>query len=138
MDAKISDFLSLSVVSAADVLPIVSAATSRKVTVGVLTLNLPNIGNSGITKNKPVAATGVAIPLTGTVVTLPVSVPSYTLANGSDGQEITLVSLGVNQVLPVSSYVTSIAMGNGSSITLVYILSIAKWIPKSSYGCTVV
>jgi hypothetical protein len=136
MDKKISEFPVATGVSATALIPIVNAGVNETLTIGVLSLNLPNFGNKGLTKNLVVAATVAAIPVTAALVTLPLSVTPYTLAAGTDGQEICLVSLDTNTVTSPASYFTSILLGSGSSITLMYIASISKWIPKSYHNAT--
>lgn len=136
MDQKISEFPSATGLLAADLIPIISAGGNKSITAGVFALNLPNLGNKGITKNAvtPVTA-GVAILLTKTLVTLPTASTAYTLANGSDGQEITLVAQASGiTVTPASSMFTSVSMGNGSSLTLMFVGDL--WIPKSYHNCT--
>lgn len=136
MDSKISAFPVSTAVLPLDIIPVVTGGFNKRVTVDFLASNLPNLGNNGISKNAVVSASAAIIPLVNTVVTLPTLVAPYTLPNGSGGQEIVLVSLGVNVVVPTSSLVTSISMVNGSSISLVFIGSISKWVPKSYHNCT--
>lgn len=137
MDKKISEFTVASTVLGADIIPIVSGGDNKSVSVGVLSMNLPNLGNKGITKNVVTPVTQPIIPLTSTSMTLAVIGQTYTLANGSDGQEITLVSAGVNTVTPASSYVTTILMGTGgSTVTLMFVAALSKWVVKSFHNCT--
>lgn len=135
-DKKISEMLVATTLLATDLIPIVTGGVNKSVTGGVLSLNLPNIGNKGITKNIVVSSTTNTIPVTASLVTLPVSVTPYTLPAGTDGQEITIISLGVNTVTTAFGYVTSIGLITGSSITLVYLQSISKWIPKGYHNAT--
>ena len=136
MDRKISEFPAASVLLATDLIPIVSGVENKTVSVGVFGLNLPNFGNKGITKNAVTPVTlGLVIPLTKTLVTLPTALTDYTLANGSPGQEITLVALAASvKVFPVSALFPSVSMGIGSSLTLIFVVN--SWIPKSHYSCT--
>lgn len=134
MDSKISAFPVSAAPLAADLVPIVSGGVNKIVTLGVLSTNLPNLGNKGITKNVVTAFVGNIIPLTGTLFVLAPSGTTYTLPNGTDGQEVKLVSNGAITVTPTSSLVAYIVMGIGSSITLVYIAS--KWVPLGYHNCT--
>lgn len=131
MDSKISEFPVAATVAATAIIPVVVDGVNKSLSVGILSLNLPNFGNKGITKNVVIQASGAAIPLTGTLVTLPVLGVSYTLQNGSDGQEITLVSLG-NNVVVVGS--VQINMSNESVVTLLYLNTLSKWIITSEFG----
>ena len=136
MDKKISQFSVATDVLATDLIPIVSGGINKSVAAGLFSLNLPNIGNKGITKNvvTPIVA-GLVIPLTKTLVTLPTALTDYTLGAGTPGQEITLVSLAANvKVVPSSALFLSVSMGNGSSLTLIFVGN--SWIPKSYHNCT--
>lgn len=135
MDSKISEFPVASIVPVGALMPIVVSGANQVVTAGVFSLNLPNLGNKGITKNVVTTATVAAIPFTTTLVVLPVAVtPSFTLANGGDGQEIKLIAFDAVTVTPNSSTVASIQMGNNSSVTLVFVST--KWVPLSNHNCT--
>lgn len=132
MDQKISELPVASVVTATDIIPIVSSGTNQRLTVGVLSLNLPNFGNSGITKNVPRSPTSASIPLLGTVIGLTTSAV-YTLAAGSEGQEISIF----NKISTPSSvnYGNSVVtIGAKGSVTITFID--AEWYIKSSHNCT--
>jgi len=135
-DKKISELLVATTALGADLIPIVTGGANKSLSVGILSLNLPNVGNKGITKNTPTTALTTVIAMTSTIVVLPISVPPYTLGIGVDGQEVTLVSQDVNTLVPISSYFTSIQMTSGSSVTLIYLTSLAKWVCKCSNGVT--
>ena len=136
MDQKISDFATVSTIFASDILPIVSVGENKSISVGLLSLNLPNIGNKGITKNTVVSPQGASIPLTGTLVKLVGNQTPYTLPSGSDGQEIVLVALGTLTVESNASYFQSVNMHESSSLSLIFVLAAGKWIIKSSHNCT--
>ena len=131
MDKKISQFVSVTSLLANDILPVVSGGVNKSVTVGLLALNLPNIGNKGITKNSIITSTSLAIPLTGTVVKLTTNAIPHTLGVGSEGQTITVLSTGVNTL---NFGTVSAALVAGSSITLVFS---TVWFVISSYQTTV-
>jgi len=137
-DKKISELLVATTALGIDLIPIVSGGVNKSLTVGILSLNLPNVGNKGITKNLPVVAALVAIPLTSSIVVLSTPDLQYTLGAGVDGQEVTLVTSGTNVVVPIASYFTSLQMVPGGSVTLLYLTSLSKWIIKSSNGVTVI
>lgn len=133
MDKKISEFGVATTVSAADLIPIVSSGINKSVTAGVLSLNQPNLGNKGITKNTVVVQTVAALPLTSTVIL--VDNLAYTLATGSDGQTITLISSG-SCSLTCSAYFTSVSLVQSSTLTLIYSSVLTKWVVQSSHNCT--
>lgn len=135
MDSKISAFPVATTVAGTDIIPIVSVGINKIVSVGVMSLNMPNLGNKGITKNTVIPVTGTIIPLTGTLVSLVANVLPYGLANGSEGQELTIVSAGVNTLNPTSATFTSVSMLNNSIIELVYVLG--KWQPKGAHNCII-
>ena len=135
-DKKISELLVATTALGADIIPVVTGGINKSLSVGILSLNLPNLGNKGITKNLPVTALVPAIVLTSSIVILPVSGTPYTLAAGVDGQEVTIVSLDANTLVPISSYFTSLQMTHGASVTLLYLTSLTKWICTSSNGVT--
>lgn len=132
-DRKISEMLPASDVVATDFIPIVSSGANKRINVGVLTSNLPNIGNKGITKNVPVVGTQI-IQLTSTVVKL--SVPIHDLPSGTEGQEVTIVGSGSNTVtLSGAGGLTSITFPTiGSTCTLIYIG--LTWYVKSYFSVT--
>lgn len=122
-----------SVVPVGALIPIVVNNVNQVVTAGVFSLNLPNLGNKGITKNAVVVATVAAIPLTASLVVLAVEVtPSFTLAVGTAGQEIKLVAIAP---VTVTAQLLSISMGTKSSITLVFVSG--EWVPLSQHNCTI-
>ena len=133
-DKKISQFPVSTTVIVTDLVPIVSGGANKVVTVGTIALNMPNIGNNGITKNMVTAVTSTTIPLNKTILTLDSNIVPYTLGVGGNGQEIVLVALGACTVLSNSSYFTSLGMDADSSIVLVYVDSVSKWITKSSHN----
>jgi hypothetical protein len=134
MDKKISDFDNASTLNGGDFIPIVSGSNNKKITAGVFSLNMPNIGNKGITKNAVTIPLTQVIPTTSSLISLTDVPTTYSLLAGGDGQEITIVSMGNNTILSTSSYVMSIDMVAGSTVTLVYVL---KWAVKSSFNCTI-
>lgn len=138
MDKKISELAIANTIIGGDLIPIVTGGVNKSVSAGVFTMNQPNIGNKGITKNAPIqAVSGTPIALTSTLVVLPATGTPYSLPNGVDGQEITLVSAGVCTVVPISSLITNIILNAGSTITLVYLEgTINKWVPKSYHNAT--
>lgn len=105
--------------------------------VGYLALNLPNFGNKGITKNVPVTASAIAIPLTSTNVKLPANIVPYTLANGTEGQEITLIALGDVVVTPDALGYSNIEMSVGDTVTLLFVDSTIKWTVKNNFNCII-
>jgi hypothetical protein len=137
-DKKISQFPVATTISAVDIVPIVSGAVNKIATIGVICLNLPNIGNTGITKNTVNNVVSTAIPLTKTIITIDGNIVPYTLGAGADGQEVVLVALGDCTVLPINADFTSIGMASGSSIVLMYIGSLAKWVPKSYHNVVLI
>lgn len=137
MDKKISEFPVAVGVTVTTIIPVVVDGINKGLTVGVLALNMPNLGNKGITKNTIIQATGAIIPLTCTVVSLPLSANPYTLPNGSDGQEITIVSLANITVNISSGYSNTVSMNVGSAVTLIFLLSVSKWVVKSFNNCTI-
>jgi hypothetical protein len=137
-DKKISQFPVATTISAVDIVPIVSGAVNKIVTIGVICLNLPNIGNTGITKNTVNNVVSTAIPLTKTIITIDGNIVPYTLGAGADGQEVVIVALGDCTVLPINADFTSIGMASGSSIVLMYIGSLAKWVPKSYHNVVLI
>lgn len=132
MDSKVSDLTPATIVLATDVIPLASVGStiSYKLSIGVLTLNMPNFGNKGITKNVITSASSIAIPLVGTIITLPETLVPYTLANGTAGQELVLISLGTNIVNIASGSVPSLNLVLDSVVTLIFIGT--KWVIKSS------
>lgn len=129
-DKKVSELVSATGVDASDLLLVASGGVSKKLTVGMLASNLPNVGNKGITKNVPVSTLVTDVPLTSTVVKL--SLTSHTLAAGNEGQEITLIGSGNNVVSLTGAGVSTITMpADGSTCTLVF--SSAKWYVKSYF-----
>lgn len=133
MDRKQSDYPVITSIGSTALIPVIENG-NKNITIGVLSLNLPNVGNKGITKNVVTASATVNIPLTSTLVVIPTSVTPYVLPNGVDGQEIKIVSTGVATVAPTSSVVASIAMSVDSSVTLVFIST--RWVPLSYHNCT--
>lgn len=136
MDQKISQFPIATDILAPDYIAILQGGLNKIITAGVLALNLPNFGNKGITRNTPIVASVPAIPLTATIVVLPVAVPAYTLAAGTNGQEITLVSRGTNVVTLVGGSWTTATLTTNSTITVLY--ETDHWVVKSSHLVTIV
>lgn len=128
MDAKISALPTSTTPSVTDIIPIASAGVTKGLTVGSLAMNLPNLGNKGITKNAVTTASSSAIPLTGTIILLPESMLPYTLANGVSGQEIVLVSAGPNTVNISSGYVPTLVLTTDTVATLLFVGT--KWLAK--------
>ena len=137
MDAKISEFPVAPTATAAMLVPVVVDGINKILSLGILTLNLPNLGNKGITKNVVIPASVAALGVMHTIVTLPVIGTAYTLQNGSDGQEIMFVSLGNNTMIPTSSNISLITMVNQSTVTLVFIATISKWVVKSAHNVNI-
>jgi hypothetical protein len=135
MDQKISQFPVATDILAPDYISILQSGLNKIITAGVFALNLPNFGNKGITKNNPVVASIAAIPLTSTIVVLPVAVPAYTLAAGTNGQEVTLVSRGANVVTLTGGTWTSATLTTNSTITVLYETN--HWVVKSSHLATI-
>lgn len=132
MDKKISDCDSATVLSVTDLFPIVSSGINKKITAGVLFLNIPNIGNSGITKNVPYTQTAAAIDITKTVCL--VSSGIYTIAAGSNGQEIKIISTGnCSLILDTKTAVFSAE----SALSLIYSTALSKWIVSGNVGVTI-
>lgn len=130
MDSKFSDFPKSQSIGVTDFFPIVKDGDNQTITAGALFLNLPNFGNKGITKNAVVVASGASVPLTGSLVVLPPSESSFDVPAGSDGQEITFISLGSNYINYNSEI---IEMQNGSTMTMVYLTIASKWFITSYY-----
>ena len=135
MDSKFSDFPKAQSIGVTDFFPIVKDGDNQTITAGALFLNLPNLGNKGITKNAVVVASSASVPLTATLVVLPALQGFYTVPNGSEGQEITLLSADINSLYFSSAFNANVQMGVGSSLTVVFTSSIGKWIPKSHHNC---
>lgn len=133
MDKKFSDFGVATTLLSTDYIPILSAG-NKKISGGVFSLNLPNMGNRGITKNVVTQASTSNIPLTVTNIKLPLSVNAYVLADGSDGQEMMLASLDINTVNITNGFTASINMSADSTITLVFLTD--KWYAKSYHNVT--
>lgn len=137
MDSKISEFAVASTLTSTALIPIVDAGVNKIITGGVFSSNLPNFGNKGITKNVITLVSVQTIPLLSTVYVLPSSGTPYILPNGVDGQEIKLISSTSNSILPTSALnISSISMNVGSSITLIFVGTLLKWVPLSVYNCT--
>jgi hypothetical protein len=134
MDAKLSSFPLASTLLSTDVIPVITSGANKTITGGVLSLNLPNIGNRGITKNAVLEASVISLPLTSTLISLPELIQPYTLGNGTDGQEIMIVSKGVNVVNIASGTISSATMMLGSTISLVFIGSLSKWVVKGTHN----
>jgi hypothetical protein len=133
MDRKQSEYPVVTTLGSAALIPVIESG-NKNITFGVLSLNLPNVGNKGITKNVVTASTTENIPLTATLIVIPASVTPYVLPNGTDGQEIKIISTGVATITPTTSLVTSISMGADSSITLLFVTT--RWVPLSHHNCT--
>lgn len=137
MDSKISEFAVASTLLATSLIPVVETGVNKVITAGVFSSNLPNIGNKGITKNVVTPVSVQTIPLLNTVYHLASAGTPYILPNGTDGQEIKLISSTTNSILPTSALnIASISMNVGSSITLIFVGSLSKWVPLSVYNCT--
>jgi len=128
MDSKISELPVSSTLLGADILPVVSAGATKSITAGVFSLNLPNLGNKGITKNVVTTISSDPFPVTGTLVVLQENILSYSIPAGTPGQEITIVSSSVNSIDINTG--TIINLIQDSVITLLYIGT--KWIVKNS------
>jgi hypothetical protein len=134
MDKKISEFAVATTVITTDIIPIVNSGNNKSVTVGVLSLNLPNLGNKGITKNVVVQNTALAIAITSSLANIPMNVLPYTLANGADGQEITIVSGTANTV---TTGTNTFLFDVNASVSLVYITALTRWFVKNSYNVSI-
>jgi hypothetical protein len=97
MDKKISELPVAVTVSAVDVIPIVASNINRKVSIGTLIA----AAKAPVVSNLVPTVTGVyAIPLTSSSATI-IQVPgggSYTLADGVDGQNITIFAISPTTV----------------------------------------
>lgn len=133
MDGKVTEFTQLTNILPTDILYLIRSSTDNFVTLNTLASNLPNIGNSGTTRNAVGIATGAVLPVTGSLVYLPILVSSYSVPSGLAGQELTLVSAGANTVVFSGTTATMVAK---STVTLVYIPSISSWVVKSFYNTT--
>ena len=138
MDAKFSDFPSAQTIGVTDFLPIVRGGKNQTITAGTLFLNIPNVGNKGISKNVVVSVVGTnsTIPLTGSLINIGVSQTGFTVPNGSDGQELVIISASANALYFTSAFVTTVLMGIGSSLTVVYLAALNKWVIKSQHNCS--
>jgi hypothetical protein len=138
MDKKISEFVAASTLLGNDIIPIVSAGVNKSISAGLFGMNLPNFGNKGISKNVVTPVMTNTIPVSVTLCVIPTNLLPYTIPNGVDGQEITIISTGNNSITLSNGYISVINMVAGSSLTLTFITSIGKWIPKSYHGISIV
>ena len=131
-DKKISELPVAESILPIDIIPIVSGGANKRISAGLFALNLPNIGNKGITANLVVSAPEYDIPLNSTVIALTLS--EHLLSGGNrSGQEITLVSL-TDTIVTVGT--AAITLGYKSTVTLVYIWEISEWVVKCSHNAT--
>lgn len=138
MDSKLSQYPVATMLQAGDLIPIVRSGANFVITAGVASLNQPNVGNAGITKNAVNTPTTGVIPVTATLVSLPNTIFAYTLAGGSPGQELKIVapSAGTYTVTTgVGADFTSAVFTLGSSLSLVFVGT--KWIVTASRNCTI-
>lgn len=140
MDKKITQFPVAATIVATDLIPIVDSTTNdtalmnKVITAGVLSLNMPNVGNKGISKDLPVSVTPGAIPLTASVYKL--SAGAYTLAAGTDGQTITLVaSAGCTVAVTASTFSSATFSING--IAKFRFLTGFGWLVESSNSVSI-
>lgn len=124
MDQKISEMTSAAGLLAADLIPIVSGGVNKVISGGVLSQNLPHVGTTGIFKLVPAVQSGAAISLTRSTSVLP-NGGAYTLASGTDGQVIYLLSQGVCTV-QFNSVETASFTAKGT-LTLLYVSSESSW-----------
>lgn len=132
-DRKISEFPVATAVNAIDIIPVVSGGANQALSIGVLALNLPNVGNKGITTHSIVAAPVQNIQLTKTVVYLTNIGVDYILPNGNDGQVITIIAPVAGVVSIVNGYAMNITFSVGGSATLIYSSALNKWTILSLY-----
>ena len=132
-DRKISEFPVATAVAAVDILPVVSGGVNQALSVGVLALNLPNVGNKGITTHSIVAGAVQTLPLTKTVVYLTDIGVNYILPVGNDGQIITIIAPVAGVVSIVNGYTDSISFSVGGSASLIYSTTLNKWTILSLY-----
>ena len=130
MDIKISDLPATTAISGLDIVPVVSSGVLKTFSIDLLTKNLPNVGNKGTSSNAPVRVITSVIAPTASLFLLPISSIPYSIGDGFDGQEITLVSLSSSIVLVNG---ISVIMPNESVLTVIYL---TKWLIKSSFGCS--
>lgn len=135
MDSKFSDFPKAQSIGVTDFFPIVKDGDNQTITAGLLFLNLPNLGNKGITKNAVVVASGASVPLTGTVVVLEPSEAPYSLVDGSNGQTIIIVGAGDLTIHPQSFGNQVIGMNAASTITLMFVSALGQWVCLSNINC---
>ena len=136
-DKKISEFVAATDIAPTDILPLVSGIVNKKVTVGLLSLNMPNVGNKGISKNLIFQPSTLNIPLTSTVYNLQPNASPYILGSGADGQEITIVSQASNIVNVTSGSMVSLTFTQFGTATLIFVSALSKWLLKSSYNVNV-
>jgi hypothetical protein len=123
MDKKISEFVIVTVLDGTELVPLAKAPANQVIS----TLNL---SKAVATLSRVISAPiGTVIPVTALNVLIPVSIPAYTLGAGTNGQEITILSDTVNVVTFSTGTATFSASG---SITLMYVVSLTKWIPLST------
>lgn len=133
MDRKITQFPANATVLAADLIPIVSAGSNAAVTAGVFSLNLPNAGNRGLSKDLPVTVAPGVIALTSTVMKLN---GVYTLATGTEGQYIELVALDASTVTVASSPISTVILSANQIVALRFITGIG-WLIVSNTGASI-
>jgi hypothetical protein len=136
-DRKISEFPVATAVTAVDIIPVVAGGVNQALTVGVLALNMPNVGNKGITTHSIVAGAVQTLPLTKTVVYLTDIGVNYILPVGNDGQVITIIAPVAGVVSIVSGYATDITFSVGGSATLIYSTALTKWTILSLHNASV-
>jgi hypothetical protein len=132
MDQKISQLPAASDALATDVIPVVSNGANQKMTIGVLSLNLPNFGNKGITKNTSVSPVDTTLPLSNSLIEINIAT-NYSIANGASGQEITIVNRAATQ--STINYGSGVATISASGVLTILFLG-SSWYIKSSNLCT--
>jgi hypothetical protein len=115
MDQKLSEMSPVSGLTPGDIIPIVTGGVNRTVTAGVFGSNLPNLGIGGMSKFVPFTQTAVPLNLTKTVISLTPSATPYTLAAGTEGQVLILLSPGA-AIVTFNSTETATFSAKGSLI----------------------
>lgn len=133
MDTKASQFPILNYIEPEDRVFIITADGKNRL---ITAINL----SSGINKMNVIGeVAGTVISLDSVSVLLMTPFIPHTLQNGSDGQEITLIG-GVDDVVVDfdTSYITKAYLNLSSTITLIYVSALSKWVVKSHHNATLI
>ena len=133
MDRKISQFPANTTVLATDLIPIVSGGLNASVTAGIFSLNQPNVGNRGLSKDVAVTAAPGALALTSTVFKL---AGAYTVGAGADGQYIELVALSTSTVTVAGFGFTTINIPSGIVVGLRHFTG-SGWFVTNNTGASI-